>query len=180
MAVMAIDDALPNGPLPALREDVRLLEGPREADGSPTWTLHDPIRHRFFRVSHIGFEFLSRWHLGSAPAVLDAVAAETTVEADATDLAALIRFLAGSGLLRADSPAAVAQLLEQARAARLSWPRWLLHHYLFVRIPLVRPDAFLTATLPLARRILNPACFRLALALGAVGLIPDQVGCHGS
>ncbi|MEI8395451.1 MAG: HlyD family efflux transporter periplasmic adaptor subunit [Rhodospirillaceae bacterium] len=171
MTAMAIDDGLPNGPLPVLREDVRLLEGPREADGSPTWTLHDPIRHRFFRVGHAGFEFLSRWHLGSVRTVLAAVAAETTVKADAADLAALIRFLAGSGLLRADSPAAVGQLLEQAAAARLSWPRWLLHHYLFIRIPLVRPDAFLSGTLPLARRILNPACFRLVLALGAVGLI---------
>lgn len=171
MTAVRIDVGLLDGPLPVLREDVRLLEGPREADGSPTWTLYDPIRHRFFRVSHTGFEFLSRWHLGSVRTVLDAVVAETTVKADISDLAQLIRFLSGSSLLRAESHAAAGHLLEQARAARLSWPRWLLHHYLFVRIPLVRPDAFLTATLPAARRILNVGCFRLVLALGAIGLV---------
>ncbi len=157
--------------LPPLRDDVRLMEGPRDADGSPTWTIHDPLRQRFYRIGHAGFAFLSRWPLGNAGAVLNAVTVETGVTADADDLAAFIRFLDGCGLLRADRPESVQALLRQAAASRLSWLRWLLHHYLFIRIPLVRPDAFLTATLPLARRVLNWPVFALVLALGVLGLI---------
>ena len=168
MAVPVMD---PSGPLPALREDLKLLEGPREADGSPTWTVHDPVRQRFYRFGRTGFEFLARWHLGSGRALLDAIAAETTLAADPAELSAFIQFLETAGLLRCDQPGAVQCLLRQAEAGRLSWPRWLLHHYLFVRIPLVRPDAFLAATLPLARRLLHPLVVRLVLALGAVGLI---------
>ncbi|CAK0760922.1 hypothetical protein CCP2SC5_280002 [Azospirillaceae bacterium] len=48
-------------PLPPLRDDLRLFDGPSEADGLPTWTVYDPGRHRFFRINWIAFEFLSRW-----------------------------------------------------------------------------------------------------------------------
>ncbi len=157
--------------LPALREDLTLLEGPREADGSPTWTVHDPVRQRFFRIGRAGFEFLSRWHLGSAQGMLAAVAAETTLVAGPEELDDFTRFLAHSDLLRAEQPQMVQQLLAKAEAARLSWPRWLLHHYLFVRIPLVRPDAFLTATLPMARLVFHPIMLRLVLGIGAVGIV---------
>ncbi|MEI7608851.1 MAG: site-2 protease family protein, partial [Rhodospirillaceae bacterium] len=165
------DDRFLDGPLPPLRDDVKLMEGTREASGAPTWTLYDPCRHRFFKVDHLGFEIMTRWTLGTPRAVLAAIGAETTLEADAEELAEFVRFLSGCCLLRADRPGGVQLLLDQAKAARLSWAQWLLHHYLFIRIPLVRPDAFLTATLPLARRVLNRTVFTLVLALGAVGLI---------
>lgn len=157
--------------LPVLREDLILLEGPREADGSPTWTIHDPVRQRFFRVGRAAFEFLARWHLGTAPALLGAIATETTLITGPEALTEFVRFLAMSGLLRADRPEAVKTLLAQVKATRLSWPRWLLHHYLFVRIPLVRPDAFLTATLPLARRLFHPLVLKLVLAMGVAGVM---------
>jgi len=158
-------------PLPALRDDLRLLDGPSEADGAPTWTVHDPVRQRFFRIGRTGFEFLARWPLGTAAAVLEAIAAETTLATDADDLAEFIRFLSLNGLLRADRPQAVQSLVTQAQAGRLSWPRWLLHHYLFVRLPLVRPDAFLSATLPLVRPLVDPTVLKLIAAIGVVGVL---------
>jgi len=157
--------------LPPLREELRLLEGAAEADGSPGWTIHDPVRQRFFRVSRAGFEFLARWHLGRGPAVLGAIAAETTLVTDDQELAGFIQRLAAWGLLRSDQPEAVRALAAQAEAARLSWPRWLLHHYLFVRLPLVRPDALLQATLPLVRPLARPLVLRLVLVLGLVGVV---------
>ena len=172
MTALALgEDRVLDEPLPPLRDDVKLMEGAREASGAPTWTLYDPCRHRFFTVDHLGFEVLTRWALGTPRAVLAAIAAETTLLADAAELVEFLRFLSGSNLLRADRPGGVKLLLDQAKAARLSWAQWLLHHYLFIRIPLVRPDAVLTAMLPLARRVLNRGVFKLVLALGAVGLI---------
>jgi len=41
--------------LPALREDLRLLEGPAAGDGAPTWTLYDPPRGRYFRIGWAAF-----------------------------------------------------------------------------------------------------------------------------
>ena len=39
-------------PLPRLRDDITLLPGPAEADGAPTWTVYDPVRHRYFRFTN--------------------------------------------------------------------------------------------------------------------------------
>ncbi len=169
MTAIAADFA--DQPLPPIRDDIRLLDGIQEADGSPTWTIYDPNRHRYYRITHLGFEIISRWRLGTPRRVIEALHAETTLDADGEDVAEFARYLGVSNLLRADRAGGVRHLIEQAKASKLSWPQWLLHHYLFVRIPLVRPDAILTTTLPLARRILNPACFRLVLVLGAVGLV---------
>jgi len=171
MTVLALQSNPLDDALPALRDDVRLMEGPREATGAPAWTIYDPMRHRFYKVDHLCFEMLARWNLGTPRAVMAAVAAETALEPEASEFEGLLRFLSGASLLRADRPGGVGLLLNQARASRLSWPRWLLHHYLFIRIPLVRPDAALTATLPFVRRVLNWQVFRLVLILGAVGLL---------
>ena len=60
-------------PLPPLREELVLHPGPRSAQGQPSWRLHDPVRNQFFHLDWPSFELLSRWHLGSAQAVVAAV-----------------------------------------------------------------------------------------------------------
>jgi len=39
------------GTLPPLRDELALSPGPPEAEGAPTFILHDPVRNRFFRLS---------------------------------------------------------------------------------------------------------------------------------
>lgn len=158
-------------PLPRLRNDLKLFPGPVDADGAPTVTLYDPVRHRYFQVGRTGLEFLSAWQSGSGAALLDSVAAATTLRPSPRDLAQFVAFLRASNLLHADGEAAIRSLTEQTLRARQSWAQWLLHHYLFIRLPLCRPDHALRATLPWARRLLNHR-FMLAVAiLGGLGLL---------
>ncbi|CAK0760967.1 putative peptide zinc metalloprotease protein [Azospirillaceae bacterium] len=118
-----------------------------------------------------GRENAYRWKLGSASKLLAAIATETTLETGFDELTALVQFLTRSGLLRADQPAAAQALLAESAAMKLSWLRWLLHHYLFVRIPIVRPDAFLTATLYAVRRLVQSGVISLIILLGGVGVL---------
>ncbi len=171
MTAIAFDDRFLDQPLPPIRDDVRLMEGGSEANGAPTWTIYDPVKHRFYRIGSLEFEILRRWNNRKPQEIIEAIAAETTLLATIDDLLLVFKTLAGSNLLRADRPGGIQHLLEQANAAKLSWATWLLHHYLFIRIPLVRPDAFLTATLPIARKILNRRVFNVVLALGLIGVI---------
>jgi len=164
-------DAWLDQPLPPLRDDVVLHPGPAEADGSPTWTVYDPARHRYFRFGRAGFEFLARWSGTSGRRLLAAIAAETTVRTEAADLAQFFQFLRHNNLLRGDDPLSGQALLRQGLGARRSWAVWLLHHYLFIRIPLCRPDRFLARTWPLARLVFNRGFLRLTLVLGAIGLV---------
>lgn len=158
-------------PLPRLRNDLKLFPGPVDADGAPTVTVYDPVRHRYFQIGRTGLEFLSAWRSGSGAALLRSVAATTTLRPSPRDLAQFVAFLRAGNLLHADGEAAIRSLAEQALKARQGWARWLLHHYLFIRLPLCRPDRVLRATLPWARRLLNQR-FMLAVAvLGGMGLL---------
>ena len=129
-------------PLPALREELALYPGPHLADGQPSWTLHDPTRNQFFRIDWLSFEIISRWSLGEWRAIADAVSKETTLQPDATDMEAFIRFLMDNQLVQPGSGNAVA-FAERHAKMRGHWATRLLHNYLFFRIPLIRPDAIL-------------------------------------
>lgn len=147
--------------LPALREELTLLEGPRSRDGAPTWTLHDPLRNQFFRLSWPVFEVLSRWNLGPAEQVAKAVTAETTLQVGTDDVEGVVVFLARSQLLKPAAPDDIARLITIHDSRKTDWATWALHHYLFFRLPLVRPDRLLDALLPWVSW-LGGRAFRLA------------------
>jgi len=157
-------------PLPALREELKLFPGPREEDGSPTWTLYDPARHSFFRIGWAEFEMLSRWQAGDADTLLERVNVETPLTVDASHLSQLLLFLSASELLQVAGEAGCARLDEKARRARKGLGRWLLHNYLYFRIPLVRPDRFLSATLPYVSFFFRREFFLATFAAGLTGL----------
>lgn len=155
---------------PVLRDELSLHPGAVGADGWPSWILRDPARNSFFRIDWPAFEILARWSLADPHSIAAAVTAETTLTIEAEDVLDLADTLARGNLLRAVSPADSRRLTLMAAAMRQSPLHWLLHHYLFFRIPLVRPDHVLTALAPFVGWLASGA-FRLATVLALlVGL----------
>ncbi len=158
-------------PLPELREELSLHQGAPGADGSPAWILRDPVRNRFFRLDWPTFEILARWTLGDPAAIVADVERHTTLSLRPADVADVVRFLIANQLVRAAGPEDIARLARQALGEKSSWIKWLLHHYLFFRIPLVRPDRFLDSTVGLVAW-LGSRGFQVATGLGLLlGLI---------
>ncbi|MBS1188768.1 MAG: peptidase [Rhodocyclaceae bacterium] len=158
--------------LPALREDISLQAAPPGRDGAPHWNLYDPVRNCFFRIGWLEFELLSRWQDGARPEALSAaVSAATPLSVDAGDVLALLEFLQNNELLRAGQLAVRDKLLKMAAVRRLSAWKWLLHHYLFFRIPLVKPEAFLGRTLPHLGFLFRPTFYLWVGALSLFGLV---------
>ncbi len=168
--------------LPALRDEVQLHPGPATGDGAPTWTLHDPVRNRFFRIGWPIFEMLVRWSQGSPAAIAATVSAETTLRVGEDDVNDLLGFLAGNELLKLTDPDSTARMLRRVEAMRQSWAQWLLHHYLFFRVPLVRPDRFLARTLPYMRWAFSRgfAMVTLAVLVAGASLILRQWEVFGA
>jgi putative peptide zinc metalloprotease protein len=135
---------------PPLREELDLLDGPVLADGQPSWTLHDPVRNLFFRVDWLTFEVLQRWSLGEAQTIADDIASTTTLQLHADDVVAVLEFMARNELVQPTGSQSARQMAERWSRMRGSAMQWLLHHYLFFRIPLVKPDAWLGRWMPLA------------------------------
>src|SRR5690606_24093875 len=91
--------AAPEVRLPPLRDDLRLYPAPPDADGSPTWSVYDPVRGRYFRVGLLAFRLLSHWRLGHPERVLEAALAGTTLETGADDVEDTLRFLRANNLI---------------------------------------------------------------------------------
>ena len=161
-------------PLPALREELCLHAGPPAANGAPTWTLQDPVSNRFFRIDWPTFLILSHWHAGDPQRIAAEVSAEAPLEVDGQDVEGVLEFLARSELLQCTGSADT-QRLRRADAARhqSAWT-WLLHHYLFFRLPLWRPDLWLERMAPVVDVLFRPTFLRLtllALILGSLGVL---------
>lgn len=128
---------------PALREELDLLTGPTQPNAHPSWIIHDPVRHQFHRIDWQGFEILSRWDLKDIAAIVASVNRDTPLDIVEDDVKQVLKFLEDQELINQPGSEASTKMAERLQARKSSWWKWLIHHYLFFRIPLVRPDGWL-------------------------------------
>lgn len=157
--------------LPPLREDLRLHEGAPNVDGSPSWVIQDPVNNLFYRIGWLEFELLSRWHLANSDALLASARAETLLEPSLDELKVLLEFLQVNHLLALHDRPFTSFLLAQHRRRLLSRTQWLLHHYLFFRIPLGHPDRLLRKLSSSLDPLYRPATLWVLFALCALGAL---------
>lgn len=156
--------------LPQLREELALLPGPVLADGQPSWTLHDPVRNRFFSIDWPTFEILQRWSFDDPATIAASIATATPLQLDSNDVEQVTSFLFDNQLLKPEGRGSARQLAERRARQEGSRIKWLLHHYLFFRVPLWRPDASLDRWLPAARLFCTRSFALLTLLALALGL----------
>lgn len=137
-----------NQGLPPLREDLRLYEVAAQRDGSPTWTLQDPVTNTFMAIGWLEYELLSRWHLGDKEKVLESTNAETPLNVDASELESLVDVLQKTKFLDAHGFEQTDALIEEEGRSKNSLVNYLLHQYLFFRVPIWNPDAWLKRVYP--------------------------------
>ncbi len=157
--------------LPVLREELALFAGPALADGQPSWTLHDPVRNQFFQIDWMTFEILGRWSTATLTEMLASLHAETTLRPDADDIAAVATFLRDNQLVQIGGTGSAVRLAARQAHLRGSWQQWLLHHYLFFRIPLLRPDGWLTRCAALVAPLYTRTFVQLSLLALVLGLV---------
>ncbi len=137
--------------LPALRDELSVFEGPSSLTGAPSWSVYDPVRNLYFRIDWPTFEILCRWEIGDPQQITAAVCAETTLDIDESAIEAVITLLQQQDLIKRNQPEDGKKLYQAFQRRQQSWHSWLLHRYLFFRVPLLRPDSWLGNTLPLLR-----------------------------
>jgi putative peptide zinc metalloprotease protein len=138
--------------LPALRADLQLSEASAGLDGSPRWTLADPVRGRYFKLGATTIRLLRHWPLGDAEKVLSAANQEPGLPLASHELDELLGFLRSHDLIAALDQEQRDSYGRKAAAQRQGVWQMLLHQYLFFRIPLWRPDAFLNRVWPWLER----------------------------
>lgn len=157
--------------LPPLREDLKLHEAAANRDGSPAWMIQDPVTNRFFRIGWLEFEMLSRWPLRDPALLLRAINEQGPLAAGADELSAFIAFLGQHQLLRLGTAQGTRSLEQMRLKAKGSRGKWLLHNYLFFRVPLVRPQQWLQGALPWVRFVFTPLFFVFTILCTFLGVL---------
>ena len=157
-------------PLPDLREELRLIEGTPSPSGSPSWLMFDPIGNRYFHFDLQGYQLLSLWPLASTASELEALVAEKfDISVNCVTIAHLTRTLEHANLVVEPSDG-WRSFVRRAAQARQGWIMWLVHNYLFIRLPLIRPQSALERLAPYVAFFYTPAWLVIISSISACGL----------
>ncbi len=155
--------------LPALREDLRIHPSSTLASGAPGWVVLDPVRHRYYQIGRGALEILSAWSAGTRSGIKAALAAKAGRIVTDAEIDGVVSFLSAHELTR-DPAGGTADLVAREKARSHHWLAWLIHNYLFVKIPLIRPQRVLDRCVPLANAVFAPPVLWSLLALGLFSL----------
>ncbi|MBL4700021.1 MAG: hypothetical protein JKX85_02085, partial [Phycisphaeraceae bacterium] len=140
---------------PTLRPHVQMTR--QLFRGEQWYIVHDPISNNFFRLNPVAHHFVGL--LDSKRSIDDAWRLTTDRYADMAptqnEVVHILGQLNQSNLLRVDLPVDAQPLLE--RASRRKVKQWTgqAMSILFVRVPMINPDRFLSWILPLFKPFLN-------------------------
>lgn len=158
-----------NDVLPSFREDLKLYRGPNNPDGSPTYTIFDPIKAQYYKIGWQESQIFRYFRPGmTANDLTQVVSAQTTVAVDTHSILQFFSQALKLNLLRvAHSSDFYIQLAEKTKVGPL---KWLIFHYLYIRIPLFNPDHFLAKTLPYVAPLASKTAFTIYFFLTLIGL----------
>jgi len=136
--------------LPRFRKDLRIYTGPLEVDGSPTFNLYDPAKGKYFKISwKESLVFKSHTEELTAEELAIKIGRQFPISVTTDDVNHFFAQAHMLGLLRL--PKDGEALYQVHTRAKETWSSWFIMNYLFLKIPLFHPDAFLTRTLPYVR-----------------------------
>lgn len=140
--------------LPSFRSDLKLYRGPNAEDGSPTYSLYDPVAAKYYQIAwreSLIFQLLRPGMTASELKV--AIEAKAPLKVSLQELALFFRDAEQHHLLTGVPSSE--KMIAEAEAKHVSWLKWLLYHYLYIRIPIINPDEFLDRTLRYVRPLFS-------------------------
>ncbi len=157
--------------LPELRQDLRLQPGATDASGAPTWLIVDTAQHRYIQIDETSHQILSQWTGGiSYDELAQRVDRAFDHALSAAEIEGFVKFLADNSLTLEPLANGWRHYAESAQRRKHGWLMWLVHNYLFIRIPLVRPEPLLRRFSPLVDVFFSRVFFAAIAILAVAGL----------
>lgn len=157
--------------LPELRQDLRLEKASPAADGTPMWLIVDATQHRYIQIGETAHHLLANWRPNLSYDALIAIVAQTSsYRVTAEEIAEFVQFLSTNNLTSEPLTRDWRHYANVAAQGQHGWLKWLIHNYLFIRVPLFQPDATLRRWLPVVAPLGSRAFAMLIASMGVVGL----------
>jgi len=157
--------------LPKLRQDLKILKTSAGEDGSKRWLLFDPIQNKYFTIVLDTFELISKWNENKTASEFLEDLKTDGYEFDQASLDTFLHFIVTSGLTVTDNHEGVVRLVNTAKSAKKNIFKWLIHNYLFIRVPIFKPDRWLGEQLRYMNFFYSKMWRNIVLTLGFVGII---------
>lgn len=158
------------------RRDLRIFRGPLDHSGSPTWSLYDPISDIYYRLSDDNYHILSALTHNMELEEFMSKLKSLGMNVSKQKAMSVVVFLSNHNLLlpiygQTEQKVAKHRLMKQKMLGTR-----ILSNYLFFRLPLFRPDNWLTQSAELVHMIFNRwvlTCLILMAASGFICLISN-------
>lgn len=154
-----------------LRPDLKLFPGPVEYDGQRSWVLEDPVRGNTYRLGHAEGEIIYRLIAGRSPEeALRHLYKTTTLRPSTADAIGFLTMLQREKLARLPADYVEKTASAGGDAGPPSLGEQLRRGSIFFRVPLLRPDRFLSRTVRWASMLWSPPLRWFYLLCGLIGL----------
>jgi putative peptide zinc metalloprotease protein len=157
--------------LPELRQELKIERGADGAGGAPTWLIVDPVQHRYVQIDETSHQLLSLWRRGATyGSLMQAAVRDFGSSVAEEDVAQFVRFLSDNNLTVEPAVGGWRHYSELAQRGEHSWLMWMVHNYLYIKLPLVRPQAFLLRAMPLVAPLYTKGFATAVALIGIAGL----------
>ena len=157
--------------LPKIRDDLKLLETSVAEDGSKRWLLFDPVQNRYFNIAIDSFELIANWQSDIEIEEFVAILEKKNYDIDADSLKIFLDFLINNNLIVCEDLKYTNRMKISLKQSKQNIFKWLIHNYLFIRIPLVKPDLWLEKNKNKVDFLYSSLWQNIVLVLGFIGVI---------
>ena len=156
--------------VPYLRQDLEIFRGNSREDGSPAWLLYDAIRNKYFTLGLTAFKLIKNWKGGEDIKNFEKKINSSGIETNEEEIKSFITFLHQNNLIIQPPGQNIAYLMQQKNSMKKSKLMFLIHSYLFFKIPLFKPDDWLSKTLRYIKYFGSKRFRTLVYIFGFIGL----------
>ena len=157
--------------LPKIRDDLKLLETSVAEDGSKRWLLFDPIQNKYFNIGIDAFDLISNWQSDIELEEFIKILEQKDYEIDTESLQTFVDFLINNNLIVCEDLKYTSRMKNIQKQSKQNIFKWLIHNYLFIRIPLVKPDHWLEKNKKKVDFLYSNLWQNIVLFLGFIGIV---------
>lgn len=157
--------------VPALRDDLEILRTNSREDGSPAWMIYDALRNKYFTLGLTAFKLIKHWVAGQDIVNFEKKVKQEGLDVSKDEIVQFIGFLQSNNLIIQPGDKGVMNLMQQRNATKQSWWMYVIHHYLFFKFPLFKPDVWLDRTLKYVKFFASKKFRYITYILGLIGLM---------
>jgi len=156
-------------PCPQFRTDLQIKPGPDDEDGSPTFSIFDPSKVQYYKISWREALIVDAVRPGMTIGdVVKNINRRATFKITLEGLKSFLKEAERNNLLLIKRPSE--DLQKEAKYAEMGLLKWLLYHYLYIRIPLINPNTFLAKTLPWVKPLISQRAIGIYFTITLVGI----------